>query len=139
MGMTAVLAACQTYRPATMPVSLRGTQWVLIEYKAEPGDTRATEVRPNRYTLSLAQDGSARAKLDCNNGRTGWTASEPTKGSGTITFDRVAATRARCPDDMLGERLAADLPRMTAWSVYDGRLTLKPASGGPEYVWDRVD
>lgn len=133
------LTACQTYRPFARPTALSGARWVLIEYKATPEDAKAIEVQPYRYTLFLAKDGTAKAKLDCNNGATKWMASEQSQGNGKIAFDTLVATMAVCTDDMFGEKLAADLPSMKVWSVYDGRLSLKPASGGPVYVWDSVD
>lgn len=134
------LAACQTVGKAPpSTAALADTQWVLIEYSAVPGKGQAQEVTLNRYTMTLAKDGSMQAKLDCNRGLGTWTAIETKTGSGTISFGPVAATRAMCPEDSIGERLAADLPSMVTWSVYDGRLTLKPANGGPQYVWDTID
>ena len=132
------VGGCQSYQAPSAASPLTGTAWVLIEYRAEAAST-ATDVPLNRYTLSLEADGTARAKLDCNNGTTRWTSTKGKPGSGSISFGEVAATRALCPEGSLGERLAADLPRMATWSLYDGRLTLATGHEGPEYNWDSID
>jgi len=133
----AMLSGCQAYHAPNGSNPLAGTQWVLIEYKA-PQSPAAIEVPLNRYTLTLDKHGTVSAKLDCNNGTASWTAAgRPSEGS--ISFGPVAATRALCPADSLGEQLAGDLPRLKVWSLYDGRLTLKTDPAGPEYVWDTID
>lgn len=135
----AALAACQTFQASHLPSALGQTEWVLIEYSPAAGIGQVKEVPLNLYMMSLAKDGSFKAKLDCNTGVGSWSATAITADRGAITIGPVAATHALCPEGSLGEQLARDLPRMTAWSLYDGRLTLGPASGRPRYVWDRID
>ena len=135
-------AACQTSTSgdSTVPPALQlaGTDWVLIEYGTGAGDSGMNEVPPYDYTLTLASGGDAVFKLDCNRGRGSWEAS-PEGNGGTLSFGPIASTRAMCPPGSIGQQLANDMAAVTAYSIYDGRLTMTLGSSGKTYVWDRVD
>jgi heat shock protein HslJ len=134
------LAGCATTNEngAVRP-QLAQTDWVLIGYQ-QPGDgTNLTEVRLYDYTMHLDGDGTAQFKLACNRGTSRWRATRMENGNGRISIDGVTATTALCADGGIGERLAAELQRASAYSIYDGRLTLKATADSLGYIWDSID
>lgn len=132
-------SGCQTIENPREPSALSNTDWVLIGYVPQAGAGEFNEVQLYSYTLRLAADGSTELKLACNKGTGNWTGTSASDAKGTIKFLSLAATAASCPNDPVGDRIAADLPRITNWSIDDARLTLGVDNGGAEYVWDSID
>jgi len=131
--------------PATAPVTavaiptLAGTSWRLASFQANNDGSQALRPgTPDGFTLSFGQDGRLAVKLDCNRGTGPWQAVATDATGGTLSLGPVATTRAMCPPDAVGSRLAQDLPALRAWRLQDNRLhTGLPADAGV-YVWERI-
>lgn len=131
-----LMAACRsTPSPSSAPGAdhaLAGNTWVLVEIVE--GEA-TTEPRINAVTVAFTADGKASFTLDCNRGNGTW-ATGP--GPGQLRFGPLATTRAACPPGSSGDAVARGMADVVAYEVYDGRLTLRTASG-VQYVWDHVD
>ena len=131
--------------PATAPVTavavpaLAGTSWRLASFQANNDGGQALRPgTPDGFTLSFGQDGRLAVKLDCNRGTGPWQAVATDATGGTLSLGPVATTRAMCPPDAVGSRLAQDLPALRTWRLQDNRLhTGLPADAGV-YVWERI-
>jgi len=131
--------------PSTAPATavttptLAGTSWRLASF--QPNDDGSQVLRPatpDAFTLSFGQDGRLAVKLDCNRGNGPWQAIATDATGGTLSLGPVATTRAMCPPDAVGSRLAQDLPALRTWRLQDNRLhTGLPADAGV-YVWERI-
>jgi heat shock protein HslJ len=107
--------------------------WELVAYAANGGEPVAID-DPARYTLQFLPNGELLARLDCNQGRGGYTAVD-----GVLSVTPLAATRAACPPgshdtDFLRLLLAAtsygfDADGLLLLSGDQGVLTLRPAAG----------
>ena len=116
---TLALGACATV-PDTHP--LAGTEWKLTAIDTSGSTTTLTPALQARHTLAFRDGGEAQVQLDCNRGRTTWTAARPGNGAGTITFGPVASTKMLCPQPSFGDQLASGLGEAQRYTVtLDGR------------------
>jgi len=113
-------------QPAPEPDSeLAGSSWEMMEIQSM-NDTRWVPDDPARYTLVLADDGSAYMQFDCNRGRGLW----HSDGPGHLRFGPVASTNALCQDDGLAERYAAQFEYVRSYVLRDGHLHLATLADG---------
>ena len=119
VAATAMLGGCMT-TPDTHP--LAGTTWQLTAIDTSGSTTTLTPAMQQRHTIAFADGGELQAMLDCNRGRSTWTAGRPANGAGTITIAPVAATRMFCPQPGFGDQLASGLAAaMRFTTTADGR------------------
>lgn len=116
---TLALGGCMTV-PDAHP--LAGTGWELIAIDTTGSTTTLTPALQARHRLRFADGGEVEAQLDCNRGRSTWSASNPANGAGTISFGPFASTRMACPDPSFGSQLASGLAEAQRYSTtLDGR------------------
>jgi heat shock protein HslJ len=148
LSVSLVLGACSSIPsnpPKTSPATavaaptLAGTSWRLVSFQAnDDGSQALLPGTPDGFTLTFGQDARLAVKLDCNRGNGPWHAVATDATGGTLNLGPVATTRAMCPPDAAGSRLAQDLPALRTWRLQDNRLhTGLPADAGV-YVWERV-
>ena len=148
LSVSLVLGACSGM-PATSPAaasaavpatpSLTGTSWRLASFRAnEDGSQDLRPGTPDSFTLSFGKDGRLAVRLDCNRGNGPWQAVATDATGGTLSLGPVATTRAMCPPDAAGARLAQDLPALRTWRLQDNRLHLGLPADAGVYVWDRI-
>jgi heat shock protein HslJ len=77
---------------------------------------------PERYTLSLADDGSFQAKADCNN----VSGTYVTDGD-EITLSPGPSTLVACPEGSLGDQFVSLLHTVSSFSVGGNDLDLRLA------------
>ena len=137
-----LLTACQTATSdgdvGANPYRLAGTNWLLIQQGPAGNADNLAEVPPYVYTMALDKNGRVSFKFDCNLGTGQWSSS-PAGAEGKISFGTIAATTKICPSESIGEQLSGDMQGSIAYSIYDGRLTMRTPSSGRLYVWDIVD
>lgn len=145
LSVSLALGACSS-TPASAPAatessapSLEGTSWRLASFASNDDGSKALRPgTPDGFTLSFGKDGRLAVKLDCNRGNGPWQAVATDAMGGTLRLGPVATTRAMCPPDAVGTRLAQDLPALRTWRLQDNRLhTSLPADAGV-YVWERI-
>lgn len=95
---------------------------------------------PSLYTVQFLPDGQMTAKLDCNQGSAGFTAS-----GGTIEIDHMASTLALCDADSNGHNFQFVLQSATKYafdpdgflllSGDEGDLKLRPSLPGVTWQW----
>ena len=100
---TLALSGCAT---TSVPHPLAGTEWSLIAIDTSGSTTTLTPLLQQRHTVSFGMDGETTLQLDCNRGRSTWTAGQAMSGAGTIAIGPVASTRMACPDPSFGTELA---------------------------------
>jgi heat shock protein HslJ len=100
------LAGCATV-PDMHP--LTGTEWQLTAIDTSGSTTTLTPALQARHTITFAEGGELQAQLDCNRGRSTWTAGRASNGAGPISFGPFASTRMLCPQPSFGEQLASGL------------------------------
>lgn len=113
------LSACVTL-PDAHP--LTGTRWQLVAIDTSGSTTTLTPALQQRHTAAFLDAGELELQLDCNRGRSTWTAGRPSNGAGNISIGPVAGTRMFCPQPSFGDQLASgltDAQRFT--STLDGR------------------
>lgn len=145
LSVSLALGACSgtpiSPTAATAPAapSLEGTSWRLASFQTnDDGSKPLRPGAPDGFTLSFGKDGRLAVKLDCNRGNGPWQAVATDATGGTLSLGPVATTRAMCPPDAVGTRLAQDLPALRTWRLQDNRLhTGLPADAGV-YVWERI-
>jgi heat shock protein HslJ len=116
---TIALAGCVTL-PDTHP--LTGTDWQLVAIDTSGSTTTLTPTLQRRHTLAFADGGEVELQLDCNRGRSTWTAGQPANGAGTISFGPVASTKMLCPKPSFGDQLAGGLADAQRFiTTLDGR------------------
>jgi len=91
-------------------------QW---ESTVTPVET-ITVSSPEQYTLLLAEDGTLKAKFDCNNGGGNYEISE-----GTLSFGPMMSTRMACPEGSLDVAFMRDLERVSSFFLEGGNLYLE--------------
>jgi len=127
-GTTAalVLSACMTV-PDSHP--LTGTAWQLVAIDTSGSTTTLTPSLQARHTIAFGEGGDAQVQLDCNRGRTTWTAGQPRNGTGAISIGPVASTKMACPPPSFGDQLASGLGAAERFSTTIDRrqLTLESA------------
>ncbi|KPF61983.1 META domain-containing protein [Porphyrobacter sp. AAP60] len=113
------LGACMTI-PDMHP--LAGTEWQLVSIDTSGSTTTLTPAVQRRHTAAFRDGGDLELQLDCNRGRSSWTAGQPANGAGNINIGPVAGTRMFCPQPSFGDQMAsglADAQRFT--TTLDGR------------------
>ena len=61
-------------------------------------------------------------QLDCNRGRSSWTAGLPANGAGAINIGPIASTKIFCPQPNFGDQMARGLPEAERFTTtLDGR------------------
>ncbi|HEY6963970.1 MAG TPA: META domain-containing protein [Erythrobacter sp.] len=119
VAATLALGGCMTV-PDTHP--LEGTEWKLTAIDTSGSTTTLTPALQARHKLAFRPGGEAQVQLDCNRGRTTWTAGKPGNGAGAITFGPVASTKMMCPQPSFGDQLASGLAEAQRYSsTLDGR------------------
>lgn len=118
--------------------ALVGGTWRLARFQSSSDavGTFAADA-PDRVTATFLANGRVAFRLDCNRGAGTWRA-EPSDAAGqSLTFGPLAATRVACPPGSLGDRLAADLPRIRSYTLQDGMLHLSLEADGGIWSWRR--
>lgn len=108
----------------TVPDShpLTGTQWQLVAIDTSGSTTTLTPALQRRHTISFGDSGELAAQLDCNRGRSSWSADRAANGAGAIIIGPVASTRMACPQPSFGEQLASGLAETQRYiATLDGR------------------
>lgn len=96
------LAGCATI-PDAHP--LAGTEWRLVAIDTSGSTTTLTPALQARHTVAFADGGEMQLRLDCNRGRSSWTAGQPANGAGSISIGPVASTKMLCPEPSFGDEL----------------------------------
>jgi heat shock protein HslJ len=124
---TLALGACATI-PDSHP--LAGTEWQLTAIDTAGSTTTLTPTLQGRHTVAFRDGGALEAQLDCNRGRSTWTADRPMNGAGAITIGPVASTKMLCAEPSFGEELASGLSEAQRFTTtLDGRqLVIETAS-----------
>ena len=108
---------------STIPDShpLAGTEWQLVAIDTSGSTTTLTAALQRRHTIAFRDGGEMQLQLDCNRGRSTWTAGQPISGAGSISIGPVASTEMFCPDPSFGDELAglSEAERFT--TTLDGR------------------
>jgi heat shock protein HslJ len=122
-----MLTGCMTI-PDTHP--LAGSKWQLVAIDTSGSTTTLTPAVQRRHTITLGEGGEAQVQLDCNRGRSTWTAGKPRAGAGAMSFGPVASTKMLCPQPSFGDQLARGLGEATRYTAtLDGRqLVLEGAA-----------
>jgi para-nitrobenzyl esterase len=140
IGASLGLTACATTPPPAesgAAGTLAGTRWRLVELVSKSdavGSVRPSD--PWKYQLTLAADGTAQARLDCNRGVGSWSAVGPPVDR--LTFGPMAMTRAACPDGSLDTRIAQELSSIITYEHSDDRLVLYLTGDRGDQVWERI-
>ena len=105
--------------PDTHP--LTGTDWQLTAIDTSGSTTTLTPALQARHTIAFGDGGELQMQLDCNRGRSTWTAGNPVNGAGSIAIGPVAGSRMFCPAPSFGNELAglSEAERFT--TTLDGR------------------
>lgn len=133
---TLALTGCMTV-PDSHP--LAGTEWQLVAIDTSGSTTTLTPALQARHSLRFADGREVTAQLDCNRGRSTWSAQDPANGSGTITFGPFASTKMMCPQPSFGEQMSSGLAAAQRYTLTldgrqlvietpDRRFTFSPAS-----------
>ena len=126
VGLALLTAGCQTYSGSESAAHpLTGATWQLVSIDAGGKTTSLTLEQQLRHTLSFGADGTLLLQLDCNRGRAEWSAGLPENSIGFLTVNRIASTRALCPQPTFGEDLAAGLPVANNYVLLPGGAGLK--------------
>jgi len=81
---------------------------------------KITVAEPERYTILFAEDGSLKARFDCNRGGGSYRVE-----AGRLSFGPMMSTRMACPEDTRDALFMRDLERVSTFFVEDGRLYLE--------------
>jgi heat shock protein HslJ len=112
--------------PHTEPAGegrLIARRWHLTEVAGADGAARSVD-DPGRYWMTLGEDGSVFAQLDCNSGRGRYTLA-----GDLLTIEALATTRMACPDDSLGSQLELALSQESTVALQGDVLWLQGADG----------
>jgi len=128
-------------KPLVEKGGIEGTAWRLVEFQSmddAQGTTRPAN--PDAYTMELGADGRVAFRLDCNRGMGDWSATPAADGmSGTISFSRLAVTKAFCPPPSMGESLERATQYMRGYLLRDGHLNISLMADGGIYVWEPIE
>lgn len=135
LSLSVILAGCAGAPPAP---GLEGSAWRLARFES-PGDNAVvlSADDPQRYTLDFSKDGRLAARLDCNRGTGSWLAAAADAQGGSLRIGPLATTRAMCPPDPIGARLARDLEAVAGYRLLEGRLYMMLPADAGVYVWER--
>jgi heat shock protein HslJ len=81
---------------------------------------KITVSNPERYTISLTDDGKLQARFDCNRG-----GGEYKISAGKLSFGPLLSTRMACPPGTLDGPYMRDLQRVVSFFIQDGDLYLE--------------
>ncbi|MCS6844762.1 MAG: META domain-containing protein [Caldilineales bacterium] len=109
--------------PAAEAPSLLGTQWQWVEGVYADGTT-VTVDDPTRYTLTLAEDGTAAIQADCNTGGGSYTL----EGE-SLTFGPLRVTLMACPEGSLDSRFLEGLTNTVGYTLEGDALVLSLKDG----------
>ena len=134
-GLLAVLAT-----PTPVAATIPPVVWELVSF-TEPTSAPVTIADPTRYTVQFLPEGELRARLDCNQGRGGYTAAD-----GVLTLTPLALTTAICPPDSSATTVQRLLARATSYRFdpevgglllrgEDGVVQLQPVLPGVVWQW----
>jgi heat shock protein HslJ len=128
MARTALAQATPTPSDSAIPAVV----WELVEYAESGGEPVAID-DPMRYTLQFLAEGELLARVDCNQGQSGYTAAD-----GVLTVTPMATTRMACAP---GSQDTVFLRLLLATTAYEfdadgllrlsgdmGELHLRPAA-----------
>ena len=82
-------------------------------------DTRVVPPSPEKYTLTLKNDGAVHVRADCNQAGGGYTL----EGS-ALQVHITHSTMAMCEPDSLDGAYLKDLSAVQSWMLHDGDLVL---------------
>ena len=94
---------------ALMPMPLLETVWSWHSTSADDGK-RSVVASPERYTLQLLRDGTARVRADCNRGSAAYRSNDV-----ELRFDRITVTKRGCPAGSRGNDFVAGLARVESY------------------------
>lgn len=100
---------------------LSGTQWQLTALDTSGSTTSLTPALQRRHTIAFLDGGEVQLQLDCNRGRSTWTAGDPMNGAGSINIGPVAGTRMACPSPSFGNEMAGLAEAQRYTTTLDGR------------------
>jgi heat shock protein HslJ len=104
------------------PGRVTGVEWRLESLQRPDGAVLPAD--PGRYTLSLAADGSARVRSDCNSCGGRYTLS----GS-SLAVDALGCTRVFCGDDSLDQPFVRALQAARSVDGDESRLVVSGTEG----------
>ncbi|MCD6034151.1 MAG: hypothetical protein K0S78_6337, partial [Thermomicrobiales bacterium] len=127
--------------PATPTATASGIPpviWEMVSF-SEPESVPVMIADPSRYTVQFLPEGRLLARLDCNQGSGGYTAS-----AGVLTLTPLAVTTVTCPPDSEDTTVQRLLARATSYRFdpevgtlllrgEDGVVQLQPIL--PRVVW----
>lgn len=130
----AFLAACSMHQAAPPPpATLGGTSWNLVRLVSNDDAIGTVQAEPAKYEMTLAKDGGATLRLDCNRAVGRWQSDGPNR----IGFTPLAMTRAACPPGSLDTRVARELGFVRTYLLNGNELTLLTMADGGSQVWQR--
>lgn len=114
------------------PRELAGTSWRLVTLESFDDAQGATQVPdPAKFTLEFTADDQAAFLLDCNRGRSTYTAEPSGDEEGSLSFGPIAATRMACPQPSLDREVSTALENVRGYRFIGERLHLSlQADGG---------
>ncbi len=119
VSATLMLGGCMTISDIH---PLTGTEWQLVALDTSGSTTTLTPAVQRRHTITFNEGGEAQLQLDCNRGRSTWTAGKPKSGAGAISIGPVASTRMFCPQPSFGDQLASGVQAAERFTTtLDGR------------------
>lgn len=118
LALALALGGCMTL-PDTHP--LTGSEWQLAAIDTSGSTTTLTPALQRRHTIAFLDGGELALQLDCNRGRSTWSAGQPSSGAGTIAIGPVAGTRMACPAPSFGNDLARLAEAERFITTLDGR------------------
>jgi heat shock protein HslJ len=145
LALTVGLTGCAQSKSAVVTSSpaasgaaatLAGSNWRLLEFRSS--DDAIGVIRPDdpsKYTMSLAADGRASLRLDCNRANGPWSSKPTSQDSGSFNFGNLAMTRALCPPPSLDQQIARDAGYVRSYLLRAGNLYLNLMADGGTYVW----
>lgn len=106
----------------TIPDSnpLTGTQWQLVAIDNAGSTATLPPALQGRHTVNFLDGGELQLQLDCNRGRSTWTAGQPSNGAGSISIGPVVGTKMFCPAPSFGDQLASGLSAAQRFATTKG-------------------
>ena len=122
--------AGQASSPSAVP-ALAGTSWQLVKFEGSDGTTLTPDDR-TKYTIEFAADGQLNARIDCNRGRSTWSAS----GASQLQFGPLASTRAQCAPESLYDQIVRQWTHVGSFVIRDRHLYLALMADGGIYEFE---
>jgi heat shock protein HslJ len=118
-------SACAAPPDAMATLPFTGTVWAWHSTQW-PDGRRDVAAVPARYTVQFRDDGSLRARADCNGGGGRYVA----QGQGRLALSPIATTKKGCPDDTQDAAFLRALQAATSYRIDGDALLLGFAGGG---------